>query len=705
MVLYSVCLVVLPFFAFEGGFVANVQSFITNLNLFSTQPYRFDYWGGTYTNFYSYGVSLQNFIRVIYCKITDTSMLETSTAVEAAALAVTFLFMFLLVFAAMVTKSKWKHVMALSLILVLFPDPSYVYSMIFFFIPLTMFLLDGKKKTNGDIAYLILFILLFSPVQTGYFILQYFNGLQYGYTWSNFLEVVFMLVFTVALFAESLRSLVREKDKEKAICFESASCGEPENKAFLPALLTCFVRLLQSWQNRFAAFRGRRKEKRQQKRAALSADGLVCLRYKRAMIVNTLLVAAVVVIGIYVCGLLFGSVDNAFAYFYSFAMSDYGQVIHFAMADNPYVGDFTTSYTPINFLFFKLFAAICSCNDAFYTSLTFDDLTTYNRAILMTPHFWGTFVVYIVLCVVAMYFILRGMSGMDKKKFFFFFGALTFSNFLIYGISRGSNILIAFIFVAFFLRFYHSEKRWQRELSYIALAVAGAMKFYPLFFGIYLLRDKNKRAVVKVALYTVFLIFFPFVFVQGGFANIPTFIANFFFFTGGEDRLTGSTNISAISIFAKFFALFGDGQAVTVLTAIFKWLSVFAVFGFGLYGAMKTKNNFSLSVIVMCVVTLVPVISYFYLIIFAVFPLLQFVNCQREMPRYKRYYYLAFFLFNGFIFLVALTDYTVIALFYLVTFVFELVHVFRENGKKSAKPRPIRGRAGRRIFGRSSKHV
>lgn len=77
VVLYCVCLVVLPFFAFEGGFFINLKYFITNLNIFSTQPYRFSYNGEIFTNFYSYGVSVQNFVRMIYCKATGTSMVDS----------------------------------------------------------------------------------------------------------------------------------------------------------------------------------------------------------------------------------------------------------------------------------------------------------------------------------------------------------------------------------------------------------------------------------------------------------------------------------------------------------------------------------------------------------------------------------------------------------------------------------------------------
>lgn len=673
VVLYCVCLVVLPFFAFEGGFFINLKYFITNLNIFSTQPYRFSYNGEIFTNFYSYGVSVQNFVRMIYCKATGTSMLDVGADINFIGLVFTFLFVLMLVFSAMTTKSKWKHVCAMALLQALFPDPSYVYSMIFLFIPMVMFVLDKEKKTGKDVLYMLLFALMLSPVQFGYFIDPFSLGLQYGFSWSNFIEVILMLAMTVALFADSIKGLVHKPAAETVKADKILLTAKYfENFVFAK---------INGLGEKISSFVSSVKEKRANETQE-EKDGRI---YKYAAVLNILLVAVLVVAGIFVCGKIYGSVENAFDYFYSFAMSDFGQVIHFAMQDNPYVGEFTTSYTPINFLLFKLFALICSGNDAFHIPLTFDDLISYNKAVLMTPQFWGTFVPYVLLSLVAMYFILRGMSGMSKKNFFFFFAAITFSNFMIYGISRGSNILLVFIFVALFLRFKDSDNKILREISYISLGLAGAMKIYPFFFGIYVVRERKWKDCLRIALYGILWIFLPFAFIDGGLANIPLYLKNFFVFTGKEGRITGSTNISAASIFAKIIALLFDGQVEIVLTSVFKWASSIGVFVVCVLAGLKTKSNFSLSVIIMCAVTLIPSISYFYLIIFAVIPIMEFVKCRKNMSKARRYYYTAFFLFNGFIALTALSDYTVIAVLYIITLVFEILNIKKESKEKDVK--------------------
>lgn len=673
VVLYCICLVVLPFFAFEGGFLINLKYFIINLNIFSTQPYRFSYNGAIFTNFYSYGVSIQNFVRMIYCKFTNTSMLDVGADINFIGLVFTFLFVLMLVFSAMITKSKWKHVCAMALLQSLFPDPSYVYSMIFLFIPMIMFVLDKEKKTGKDVLYMLLFALMLSPVQFGYFIDTFSLGLQYGFSWSNFAEVVFMLVMTVVLFADSVKGLLY-KPVVETVKADKILLTAKYIKNVVCSAINGFV-------SKISAVLSSYKEKRASETSE-KKEGRI---YKYAAIINMCLAAILVVVGIFVCGKIYGSLEAAFDYFYSFGISDFGQVIYFAMKKNPYIGDFTTSYTPINFLFFKLFALICSANDAFYIPLTFEDLISYNKAILMTPQFWGTFIPYVLLCLVAMYFILRGMSGMSKKNFLFFFIAVSFSNFMIYGISRGSNILLVFTFVALFLRFKESENNVLREISYIALAVAGAMKIYPFFFGIYIVRQRKWKDCLRIALYGILLIVFPFAFIDGGFTNIPLYLQNFFVFTGEEGRITGATNISAPSVFAKLIALIFDGRAETVLTSVFKWLSSVSIFVVSVIFGLKAKNDFSLSIIVMCAITLIPSVSYFYLIIFAIVPIMEFIKCRKNMSKARKYYYTAFFLFNGFIALAAFSDYTVIAVLYMVTLVFETVNIKKESKEKDVK--------------------
>ena len=63
------------------------------------------------------------------------------------------------------------------------------------------------------------------------------------------------------------------------------------------------------------------------------------------------------------------------------------------------------------------------------------------------------------------------------------------------------------IFLLLFLLLYKSDNAILRELGYISLVLAGLIKIYPLFFGVFLLKDKKIFASARVAVY-FFSIFF-----------------------------------------------------------------------------------------------------------------------------------------------------------------------------------------------------
>jgi len=689
VVLYCAVFVVVPFFFFEGGFMANVKSFITNLQVFSNQPYKFYNAIGVYTNFYSYGVSAANFVRVIYCALTGTAMIECPDYVGLIGLIFNLAFMAIIVFSAMVTPSRWKHVAAMVLVQTLFPDPSYVYSLVFMFIPIVMFIVDKNKKTGKDIFYALLFVIIMSPLQLGYVIAPYEKGLQYGYTVSNLLQTVGMLALAIALFADGVRSL-KPLAADKA---EAAAEKEKNGRGFFGALVfwaavlkgiaekiaSAAVKLFLRVKAAVVAFFIRRKDR------ALSQKKKPVNKFLIAMIFNILLTAILVVAGINVCGVVFGSVENFFnEMVYSYGISDFGQTIFFAMSKNPYVGDFTTSYAPLAFLFFRPFAALCSLNDAFSTPLTFDDLVSYNKAIIVTPQFWTCYVIYVIGCFLAIYFLLRKITAMGNKNAAFFFVSLLFSNVLIYGIARGTNVILCFVFVAAFIRFKDSENKILREISYICLAIAGVMKIYPLLFGVYLIRDKRWAAVIRTAIYTIILFIVPFAFIDGGFSNIGVMLNNLFVFTSKESRIFAPKNLSASSLLAKIMALFSSEAAVEPIMDWLQYIPMAAVFIVCVIFALRSKNSFSTSVFVMCGMTLVPTVSYFYLVIFTIFPLIEFIKANKAMPKYKRIYYTVFFLITGFVGFAVVRDFTFLSVYYIVTMALEIISVNMENKKFKA---------------------
>lgn len=85
----------------------------------------------------------------------------------------------------------------------------------------------------------------------------------------------------------------------------------------------------------------------------------------------------------------------------------------------------------------------------------------------------------------------------------------------IYAIERGNVVNMTALFLMLFLFGFRSEKRWIRELSYLALAVSTGFRLYPFIFCILLIADRDFVGVVKTTLYSVILTILP-VFALGG---------------------------------------------------------------------------------------------------------------------------------------------------------------------------------------------
>ena len=61
----------------------------------------------------------------------------------------------------------------------------------------------------------------------------------------------------------------------------------------------------------------------------------------------------------------------------------------------------------------------------------------------------------------------------------------------IYLLERGNVLIYSFAAAVVFICYYDSDKKWQREMALIALAVSAGIKLYPAVLGILLVRDRR----------------------------------------------------------------------------------------------------------------------------------------------------------------------------------------------------------------------
>ncbi len=88
--------------------------------------------------------------------------------------------------------------------------------------------------------------------------------------------------------------------------------------------------------------------------------------------------------------------------------------------------------------------------------------------------------------------------------------ALSVSGIAFYAVERGNFIVLTVALCAFFTHHYSDENRLLKELSFLALAVAAALKLAPALLGVMLLMEKRWKEAARLAVYGVVIAFAPF---------------------------------------------------------------------------------------------------------------------------------------------------------------------------------------------------
>lgn len=151
---YTIILLVVPFFAMNGGFTSNIQAFLGHLRTFSSYQRL------------SVDISTNNMFRIFaYMFGFDYN----SNALSIFATVVRFTLFFVMIVAIIFTKKKWQAITLASLAAVIVPAPAMIHSLVFVIVGVVSFLLE-EEKIKIDYVYMGLFIIMITPLQFGYII-------------------------------------------------------------------------------------------------------------------------------------------------------------------------------------------------------------------------------------------------------------------------------------------------------------------------------------------------------------------------------------------------------------------------------------------------------------------------------------------------------------------------------------------------------
>lgn len=217
----------------------------------------------------------------------------------------------------------------------------------------------------------------------------------------------------------------------------------------------------------------------------------------------------------------------------NFFMSDWAETMSYCIVGNPYEGyGIHSIYPPFAYLPFYLFALICKNPLNAYLAGELPLATMYKQ-----PLFVLSYVLFFVIMMAIILFVVAKMSKLKGKSLAYLLISVFCFGPFVYTFGRGNNIISVAVLVLIFFWLYNNEKWWARELGNLALAGAVAIKIYPAILLLFFLKDHKWLDLVKTLVYSLILIFIPFLFIEGGFGNIKHIWNNFTMFNSGKAEM------------------------------------------------------------------------------------------------------------------------------------------------------------------------
>ena len=300
-------------------------------------------------------------------------------------------------------------------------------------------------------------------------------------------------------------------------------------------------------------------------------------------------------------------------------IADFTNVIGYASNRNPYdstmvFGLHERAYPPLQYvLSYFLSTSVPNMQD--YYEIGDFTILYMNTKIALLYVFYAAFSVIGFFELVRRY---KNGSNLIKTLTALF---LTLSFPIILAIERGNSILPVMVFVFVFLCFYDHDNRALREMAFIALALAAALKIAPAFLGILLIMDKRWKEAIRTVVYGLLLFFLPFLFFEGGFANVPLFFRNLSLQTTEYARSPDCTLKGFVINFYADFA-FENLDTLTVVCTVLTILFCVLMFVAAFLTNRKSDRLLYLSLIML----LLPSHTESYCIAFLIPALIAFLN-------------------------------------------------------------------------------
>ncbi len=169
--------------------------------------------------------------------------------------------------------------------------------------------------------------------------------------------------------------------------------------------------------------------------------------------------------------------------------------------------------------------------------------TVKHDASMTSPYAIVMYVIYTAICCIFLYIVTsKLLKSFGEKISILTSLAIMLSSVFITVIERGNSVLIVLILLLSALYLKDSDKKFNRELALIFIAMAAGIKIYPAIFGLIYIAEKRWREAIRLIAYGILFFLVPFIFF-GGFDGLMMFISNQMAIH--DDAYTSFTSISS----------------------------------------------------------------------------------------------------------------------------------------------------------------
>lgn len=358
------------------------------------------------------------------------------------------------------------------------------------------------------------------------------------------------------------------------------------------------------------------------------------------------LILATLLLGAVFLGFLFKT-DISYAYFFGTpydTFMDYYNCISGASLSVSYRYD--NIYPPLCWIIFDICRLLSS-----------DIRTTLNEVdgnvSMLKLHQAPTmiFTVLLMICFVLIYCFISELWDFKKVQKQWAILLLMLSVPFLFLIERGNILLLSFLATLAFFVMKDSERKWIRNIGYLCLAVAAALKIYPAIFGFVLIKDKKYKEAGRLAIFGLAVFIIPFLlFCEEGMGGILLFFKNLLGFNAAysdtianqvalengameginqviDANVNDGSRIGYAAFMEHLFMWFGMsiGTATRMAAKLGIMLSVVAFIA-----AFFARKKWQVILLFSCVLTGFQSRSYVYTAVFMIIPFIFFLREEKR---------------------------------------------------------------------------